>query len=78
MPLKTLKKWNVRIRKTFVQSRFDVVDDQADGHYVIYEASIGWYIMRVETLNLRGKAQSMKTEFGKGSFGVVFPGQYQS
>ena len=60
------------MRKEFIGYEFSLIDDHADGHIVVYEVSVGWFILRMEVLNMEGLSPSFEI-LGKGNFGVVIP-----
>ena len=61
-----LKQWKVRVRESFITEQVNIVEEYGEGHFILYEVSLGWFIMRIETLNLKGKAPNSKYHFGRG------------
>ena len=69
-----LKEYGIRIRKDFVDEKMSLMNEKVEGHITQHQVSLGWFIFRVDVLNIRGRAKEWGTPIGSGHFGHVMTG----
>ena len=65
---------NIRVSHEFVEERINILQDKGDTSITHYQVSLGWFIFRVDILNLKGEAKEWGTPISRGGFGEVMTG----
>ena len=69
-----MEEQKIRISDKFVEERIDLIEDKGETSITHYQVSLGWFIFRVDVLNLKGEAREWGKPIGKGGFGQVMTG----
>ena len=72
--MKKLGEWNIRIGDKFTEEKIDLIQDKGLTSITHYQVSLGWFIFRVDVLNLQGEAREWGTPISRGGFGEVMTG----
>ena len=65
---------NIRIGDEFSEERISLMQDKGETCITHYQVSLGWFIFRVDILNLKGEVKEWGTPISRGGFGQVMTG----
>ena len=57
-----------------MEERIDLIQDKGESSITHYQVSLGWFIFRVDVLNLKGPVSEWGTPISSGGFGEVMTG----